>query len=328
MSFRVRAVWSLWLCVALLCVACGDLAVELDEGDKDRLAEFVEGEADDAGDVSEPGPDLGEVNNLPQENPDLGDVDTEGIARLEHLGWDLTVRRYVRQGRFDYVALGNSAESVELLDRYLALVAALDPGQLASSQERLAFWLNAYNALVVRRALTRLSRDPDFSPQDDDFAFFKAQIHRAGGGTYSLDHIEHGIIRGQEDHPSLEGLDAVTLATMARHHAELFGDGPIDARIHVGLNCGAVSCPPLPDVAFTGDEVDAQLNARAIAFVADPARGAGPEGISSLFMWFAQDFSLPPFGGSRGFVEAHRDDVSDVDFERFLFYDWTLNAAR
>ena len=73
-------------------------------------------------------------------------------------------------------------------------------------------------------------------------------------------------------------------------------------------------------------DLDAFLEARARLFVADPERGAGPQGISMLFSWFEPDFDAGPQGSARGFVEAHREDVSGVNFEVFLGYDWTLNG--
>ncbi len=320
-----RALLASGLLLTLL--ACGDLTVDLDPAAKDRLAEFIESDGGTApegvdGDP-EPSPEP-EPEATPE--PDPGGVDLSGRDRLDHLALDAVLDGFVQEGLVDYPALAASAEGRLLLDRALALIADVDPAQLADPPERLAFWLNAYNALVLHQALVDVSINPVFSTSDDDFSFFKAQIHAAAGLTLSLDQIEHGIIRGQQDHPSMVDLDAERRAAIGRHHADLWGGAAPDPRIHVGLNCAATSCPLLPSFAFRGDRVAAQLDARAALFVADPARGAGPQGVSSLFDWFAADFSAPPFGSARGFIEAFRQDTADVAFDRLLPYDWTLNC--
>ena len=58
----------------------------------------------------------------------------------------------------------------------------------------------------------------------------------------SLDMIEHVILRGQMDHPSLEGVDE---ALISRLKAEFDLTGHFDPRLHFALNCGSRSCPDL-----------------------------------------------------------------------------------
>lgn len=300
----------LWLSWASL-VGCGELEVDLSDAEKDDLAAFV---------------DRGGADIIEEPTPRQR-LDTEGITSLRHLAWDALLGGYVDgEGRVDYSGFQGAADSRDLMSGYLDLLASLDPAQLESPQERLAFWLNAYNALVFQEAASRLADDAGFSTSEDDFSFFQARRYTLGGQVYSLDQIEHGVIRGDRGHASVSGLDDEAWALYQARHEGIFGQGAVDPRIHVGLNCGALSCPPLPTRAFTGANVDALLDERAGIFVHDAQRGAGPQGISMLFSWFQADFEAGPQGSARGFIEAYREDSASVNFGAFLEYDWTLNG--
>jgi hypothetical protein len=107
----------------------------------------------------------------------------------------------------------------------------------------------------------------------------------------------------------------------------VWGDTPPDARLHMGLNCASTSCPNLGPGAFQGDRVWDQLDILSTEFVDNTAKGAGPDGVSSLFSWFSNDFS-DTFGSTTDFVEQYRTGgAQGVDFSTSLPYDWSLNAA-
>lgn len=310
-SRSVRFSLLFWVLIASVAVlgACGDLEVDLDDEKKDELAAYVERGGRSATETPAPRRTL----------------DVSGITTLEHVAWEGVVSTYVRDGVVDYSGFWASEDSREVLEGYLDLLASLDPAQLESPEERLAFWINAYNALVFRNVAERVASNPDFSTSDDDFLFFQESRYLVGGAQYSLDLLEHGVIRGDEGHASMQGLgDAEKTAVLERHEAVF--SGPVDPRIHVALNCGAVSCPSLPSKAFRAEGLDAFLRERTVLFVQDAQKGAGPEGVSSLFNWFKSDFEGGPEGSVMGFVEEHRGDVSDVNFGQFLDYDWALNG--
>ncbi|MBH23278.1 MAG: hypothetical protein CMH57_02215 [Myxococcales bacterium] len=296
------------LLVVAWSLGCGDLVIDVSDEEKDNVAVYVE-----AGGAGGAPPDREPIQDLSE------------VTRLEHLAWDAVLKRFNEDGDVQYAAFWASPDHRELLESYLDTLAEVDPLLLESESERLAFWINAYNALVFRGVVEGLTQDPGFRVDEGDFAFFKVERYVVGGEVYSLDALEHGVIRGDRAHASVSGLSDEAWIPFAERHASLFPDGVVDPRIHVGLNCAARSCPPLPSYAFTGPELDAQLTERAARFVQDPERGAGPEGISMLFNWFSADFSAV-HGSPRGFVESYRDDVGDVDFDRFLPYDWALNG--
>ncbi len=306
MVFERSWLWAV-LVAALLAVGCGDLDTDLTPSEEDALAAYVErGGIPDA------------LPPAPRKT-----LDTSGVTTLNHAAWEGILSRYVKDGLVDYDGFWASPDSREVMEGYLDLLASIDPAQLATNQERLAFWINAYNAIVFRAAAEKRAEDPAFSPMDNDFAFFQIRQHLVGGHVLSLDGIEHGIIRGDTAHSAFTTLEAADQQVILDLSAQVL-DAP-DARIHVALNCAALSCPQLPSRAFRARDLDSLLDERARLFVADASRGAGPDGVSSLFMWFASDFQAS-HGSSRAFVETYRDDVGGVDFGTFLAYDWTLNA--
>lgn len=260
----------------------------------------------------------------------------EPATRLDHVIFDGLLARFTSDSEdgayvfFDYQALAGSPDARLAMDQYVACLGFVDPAKLATQDERLAFWFNVYNATVIREVTTRIQSAPDFSVQESSFAFFKAELYRFGGiEGLSLDEIEHLVIRGDQGHDASVGLSAEKRDALLAQHRLLFPDGsPVDARLHVALNCAARGCPNLPSAApyaFAGPTLEAQLDQAARAFANNAQKGAGPGGISRLFDWFEPDWTAS-YGSPRAFLEAHRSGGLDgVDLDRFIEYDWTLN---
>ena len=257
------------------------------------------------------------------------------LTQLEHLIFEGLLAQYIVDDGagytfVDYEGLGGRPESRALLDQYLAILDLVDPAQLESSAERQAFWFNAYNAAVLRGVLDQWEGDRDWSVQLGAFSFFDFEIWSFGGAQMSLNQVEHGVIRGAFSHPSMNGIDPDRLAQIQARHANLWGDAEPDPRLHVALNCASYSCPNLAATApyaFRAATLEAQLDRLARAFVNNPTKGAGPDGISSLFLWYRPDWSLGGFDGPGDFIETYRDGGLDgVNTGSFLSYDWTLNV--
>ncbi|MEZ4470937.1 MAG: DUF547 domain-containing protein [bacterium] len=273
--------------------------------------------------------------------PGAGDLDAEtraryaALTRLDHLAFEGLLARFIvttpRQTYVDYAALAASDEARLQLDQYLALLDVVTADQLADDAERRAYWFNAYNAAVLRGVLTFWGDDPGYSVADEAFVFFDQPIWSFGGLVVSLNQVEHGIIRGDAAHTSLRTLDDAGRAALARLHTGLWGGEDPDPRVHVALVCASLSCPNLAAAtprAFRAASLDDQLTALTAAFLADPAKGAGPAGISSLFLWYAPDFARAGYSGAEDFIARHRaGGTAGVELGRYLPYDWTLNAA-
>lgn len=249
----------------------------------------------------------------------------EGLLRLHTSDetWNGGPMRVV-----DYSALVASAEANVTLADSLANLNSVDPLLLAGQEEKLAFWMNLYNLWVVQAALTSWD-DPDFDgASSDDFALFNTAFVQVDGQSLTLNMLEHGLIRGHQGSMDYYFADDPDLrALVEAWHADLWQGAPVDARIHVGLNCMSRSCPDLPGGAWRAATLWTDLDAAAVRFVDHPGKGAGPDGVSTLFNWYVDDFT-GSFGSVEAFVQAYRSTGdSDVDYGTYLTYDWSLNGS-
>lgn len=221
--------------------------------------------------------------------------------------WTALLAAHARDGGFDYAAL---ARDRDRLDEYLAWVAAASP-EGWNAPDRLAFWINAYNAAVAGLVLDRY---PEITSVREVDGFFDSLRVAVAGTTMTLDEIEGA--------------------------ARALGD----ARVHFAVVCASTSCPDLRAEAYVGDRLDAQLEDQTRRFLADPRKGlrfdaaAGELHVSSIFKWYAGDFT----GGSTVVAFFARSRVSAWILEhlpaglasqireadpavRYLDYDWSLN---
>ena len=116
--------------------------------------------------------------------------------------------------------------------------------------------MNLYNALV-RHELARSPREGSLLRHR---RFFRETTYELAGCEYSLDVIEHGLLRRNARPPLrlrrlLRADDPRLLAAPAR----------LDPRIHFALNCAAASCPPIR--SYSEAELDAQLDLATRAYV-------------------------------------------------------------
>ncbi len=162
--------------------------------------------------------------------------------------------------------------------RVLKAVEVFDVKTLRTREQKLAFWMNAYNVQMLQNIIE--------TPQvhhiiDDGFgeAFFDKPLLTATTDI-TLNEIENVILRRQEGRTVLKR----------------FGPDRLDPRLHVGLNCAALSCPRLRRRAFTADNVDAELDAALRDFAGSPThfRTEGDRLVlSSLLDWYGPDFDRP-----------------------------------
>lgn len=216
-------------------------------------------------------------------------------AAFDHSDWEAVLRLRVNDlGEFDYRGL---ADDREKFDSYLEKLAAVSPESAPTSfptnEDKIAYWINAYNALTVEGVLRAY---PVRSVRKLD-RFFESAAYRLGGKTVSLDDVEHSILRKQFSEP----------------------------RIHFSLVCASVSCPRLAPFAFTGPKLEEQLDARTRLFISE-RRNVTAEGgviLSKIFDWFKDDFRAS--GGVVRFIEDHGGPTLDGKRIRYRSYDWSLN---
>ena len=128
--------------------------------------------------------------------------------------------------------------------------------------------------------------------------FFGKAAYLIGGMSYSLDDVEHGVLRCNAPHPYR--LQAQFGEADLRREAALQS---LDPRVHFAMVCGAKSCPPVR--VFRPASLDQELHEAATAFCSDSGNVQADLGtrtlqISRILYWFNKDFGR----GSAGDV-AH-----------------------
>ena len=169
-----------------------------------------------------------------------------------------------------------------------------------SKDDKLAYYLNAYNAWMLKKAIDAY---PVSSLLETDSEIYKREDIVVGGKKMSLDYLENQIIR--KEFP--------------------------DARIHFALNCASGGCPPLHTKILTGDTLDTDLDALTSKFLNGPGvENAGPSlKVSKLFEWFKVDFTRDsPDGTVLGFIKKYNKNVSGTPSLSYLDYSWKLNEIK
>jgi hypothetical protein len=254
----------------------------------------------------------------------------EGAESLRQLANGLKAEAFdPGSGRMDYARLADS-EPYRHYRRLAAGLRTFDPNVLHGQDERMAFWLNLYNALMVDAVIRFGVRT---SVNEVRGLFWRA-AYRIGGLRFSLNDIEHGILRANAGHPAIPGAHFAAGDPRRR-----FSLPALDPRIHFALNCASRSCPPI--AWYRADRLPTELGLAAGNFLrsggvrCDPVRGR--VWLSRLFLWYAPDFGCKPLAlGSRqpllDFAARYIGPGPEADLlrsgrpkVRFLSYDWSLN---
>ncbi|MBU2647209.1 DUF547 domain-containing protein [bacterium] len=181
-----------------------------------------------------------------------------------------------------------------------------------SDQQKVAFLINAYNALTIKLILTKY---PDLKSIKDLGGFFsgpwKIEFFSLFGEKRNLDYIEHAVLRKDFQEP----------------------------RIHFALVCASIGCPALRNEAYVPQRLDQQLSDAAQQFLKDRDRNyydrdSDSLKISSIFKWFKEDF-IKTAGSVEAFIapwitddDQLRQRIRDRQIELdYLDYDWNLNST-
>lgn len=232
----------------------------------------------------------------------------------------------VKKGGVDYGALKRS-EAFEEYKATAGLLCAFPLDSLQTREAKLAFWINLYNALVVH-GIAELNVEKSVKEVP---SFFGRVCYEIGGAVFSLDDMEHGILRGNKRRYLLSGRPFSSKDPRRRFMLEA-----VDPRIHFALVCGSKSCPPIG--VYEEQQIDQQLDWVSTAFINSEEvlidRGNGRLRVSKIFKWYQGDF-----GGKRGllqFLGRYRNDPEDrIYLENrasrihisYHPYDWSLNLV-
>jgi hypothetical protein len=216
---------------------------------------------------------------------------------LDHSSWDAMLQAYTRDGVVDYPGFAQDPRLAE----YLQAIARVEIPAGAPNAEKIAYYLNAYNAVVVQAILDGGSP----SSLLGRYAFFIGTPYLFANESISLLDVETDRIR--------------TLG---------------DPRIHFALVCASLSCPKIWTRGYVARDLDTQLHRDAIRFIRDPERtrldrSARVAHISKIFKWYEEDFE----GGVAAYIGRYTKDPMDAsELESGEFdleyepYDWNLNG--
>ncbi|MGH1363683.1 MAG: DUF547 domain-containing protein [Calditrichia bacterium] len=242
---------------------------------------------------------LSKIKKIQGNEVDLQAIKTADSPIVNHDIWTTLLQQHVSEtGDVDYDAI--LADS-DLFESYLQELSNHPPGANWSKNEKIAYWINAYNAFTVKlildfyplKSIKDISSGLPMLNSPWDLKFFKI-----AGVAFDLNTIEHEILRKDFNEP----------------------------RIHFAINCASFSCPKLLNMAFTADSLETQLEAQTRAFLNNPDKNIITDKeirVSKIFSWFQRDF-----GGQNGvlaFIQKYRPELNKENPVEYLDYNWGLN---
>jgi hypothetical protein len=215
--------------------------------------------------------------------------------RADHDVWNTITKKNVSgTGKVDYKGMKTDLAKIKA---YLLHLEKTVPTAEWSKNEKLAYWINLYNASTVyliasnypTKSITKLSGG---KPWDKKFV-------KSGTNTYSLNDIENNIVRPQFKDP----------------------------RIHAALNCAAVSCPKLLNGAYLPSKLNAQLDTQVRAWINDATKNklnVNKAQVSKIFEWYKVDFKDGVVSFINKYTSSNTALLSTAKIS-YLEYDWALN---
>ncbi len=165
-------------------------------------------------------------------------------------------------------------------------------------KHKLAFWINAYNFFTI---VDVANNYPVTSMKKIGW---KNSHHEVEGTLYSLDNIEHDVIR--------------PLA---------------DPRIHFAINCASVGCPSLKAEIFDANQIDMQLDKATANALKNPLHLRmvnNKLNSTRLFKWFRKDFESGEYEGVKDFINWFAPERlrNTNKIKKSIKYDWNLNTEQ
>lgn len=239
----------------------------------------------------------GNVNQ--EENTKSSQNDTDRI-RSEilvpiHTPWNDLLKKHVDiEGNVNYLDFKNDSLDLET---YLAHLSQNIPSDSWDKNEKLAYYINLYNAATVKLIVDNY---PTKSIKDIPNQWKKKWIS-LGNGITSLNDIEHEVLRKMNE-----------------------------PRIHFAINCASYSCPKLLNTAFTAQNMERLLSKATIDFINDKKRNRFENGVAQLsriFKWYKSDFTKKT--SLVEYINTYLENPTSKNTKvEYLDYDWSLNEAK
>ena len=218
--------------------------------------------------------------------------------------FDGVLERYVsKDGLVNYEELKEDKE----FNRYIEYLSTADTDKLPSDKHRLAFWINAYNAFVLKGVLDEYPIKSVLDVGWLPHSFFKRKEFLTKQGKITLQEIENVKIREAFREP----------------------------RIHFAINCASMSCPKLLTESYKAGKLEEQFETQATSFINDKSKNYLDKEnrilyLSSIFKWYKDDFIQNGEKTEAYIVRYLNPD--DAEFIRnnkitikYLDYNWGLN---
>lgn len=224
-----------------------------------------------------------------------------------HKKWNQILKQYTtKKGNQVYFKYNELKKNEGELISYLSQLESVSKEKFETfnRDQKLAFWINAYNAYTIQIILRYypVKSIKDISSGWLSSGPWKKDFIHLFGKKISLDNIEHDTIRKEFDEP----------------------------RIHFAVNCASVGCPSLLQEAFTGENLDDQLERAADNFLQNKSKNyvkGNTLHLSKIFKWYGSDFDQK-YGGFKSYV-VKTLNLPQKDYDvNFNDYDWNLNEVK
>lgn len=217
---------------------------------------------------------------------------------IDHKPFDELLRAHVKNGQVDYPAFQNNAA----FDAYIEALAK--PTTLNSKNDKLVYYINAYNALAIKGITDGYS--PSGALSRTNYFFIKKWA--VNGQSLTLDGLEKTYLK------------------------------PVDSRIHVAVVCASKSCPKLNSEAFSNANIESLFEQNSRGFANDASKNSFDKAqkiakISQIFEWHEKDF-VRDAGSVQKWLAKYvsdpdvaKDLAADAYQIEHLKYDWSLNGT-
>ncbi|SDG95700.1 DUF547 domain-containing protein [Winogradskyella thalassocola] len=214
------------------------------------------------------------------------------IKITSHEKWQELLQSHVSDiGNVNYNGIQRDKKK---LKEYITYLSKNLPTEEWMKTQKLAYWINAYNALTVDLILRNYPTKSIKDIKDP----WDQRLWKFGDTWQNLNDIEHKILRNMDE-----------------------------PRIHFAIVCASVSCPKLQNEAFTASNLDAQLTKATKEFLADSTKNELSKDqikISKIFKWFKKDFEQS--GSLIDFLNQYSDiTISESAKKSYTDYNWDLN---
>ena len=229
--------------------------------------------------------------------------------QIDHAAYDQLLQTYVDDnGLVNYKAWQANAADRQALQNYLNQLSRADNSIRSTKNGKLAYWINAYNALTIEGILRVYPTTSirNHTPKIGYNIWDNLKL-TSGDELVSLNHIEHEILRKMSE-----------------------------PRIHFAIVCASIGCPRLLNQAYTGEQLEEQLAGIATDFFSRAGNltvDAGNKTLrfSKILSWFGSDFGKTQTDQLRAvynYLPQEAQAVLSAGGYRvdFLEYNWNLNT--